>query len=450
MGSAETGPPRSGRSRQGFHPAGRSIEKTTISTCYVGPFLLSSEQDRGSRIVVRGSLHENIEQSDIVVVGAGLYGITMARQIADILGRRVAVLDRRPHIAGNAFSEVDEQTGIEVHRYGSHLFHTSNQRVWEFVNRFTGFNGYVHHVMTTHDGVVYPLPIGLGTINSFFRTALSPDEARKLIARQAGEHDLDPDASLEASAVRQIGRPLYDAFIRGYTKKQWQVDPADLPADVIRRLPVRFTYDQRYFSDTWEGLPLCGYTELCRRMLDHELISVDLDVDYFDLASEVRNGRLIIYTGAVDRFFDFRFGPLGWRTLDFEFEHVAVNDLQGTSVMNFADEDVPYTRIHEFKHLHPERRPTPGQTVIAREYSRLATRTDEPYYPINTPADRSRAREYRDAADEVPGVVFGGRLGSYQYLDMHMAIASALSVFEKTVHPAIAAGTPLDQIRTLS
>lgn len=372
---------------------------------------------------------------DLLVVGSGLFGLTIAERAA-ASGRRVTVIDRRSHIGGNAYSYCDPDTGIEVHRYGAHLFHTSNETVWEYVNRFTAFTDYVHRVYTTHRGEVYPLPINLGTINQFFRAALSPSSARALIAEQSEEFDAREADSLEERAIGLIGRPLYEAFIRDYTAKQWQTQPRDLPAEVISRLPVRYTYDNRYFNDRWEGLPVDGYTAWMERMADNPLIEVRLSTDFFDQAQPLNKDAVVgavdtVYTGAVDRYFDYSEGALGWRTLDFEREVLEVEDFQGTSVMNYADADVPYTRIHEFKHFHPERAGTYPQdrTVIVREYSRFATPGDEPYYPVDTPDDRARLLAYRELVRAEPRVWFGGRLGTYRYLDMHMAIASALSMW---------------------
>ncbi|QEO13668.1 UDP-galactopyranose mutase [Agromyces intestinalis] len=372
---------------------------------------------------------------DLLVVGSGFFGLTVAERAA-ASGRKVTVIDRRDHIGGNAYSEHEPQTGIEVHRYGAHLFHTSNPAVWEYANRFTTFTNYVHRVFTTHDGVVFPMPINLGTINQFFGAAYSPAEARALVHRLAGEFDERSAQNLEEKAIALIGRPLYEAFIRNYTAKQWQTDPRKLPADVISRLPVRYTYDSRYFDDTWEGLPADGYTAWLERMVDHPNIDVRLRTDFFDETQPLHRratlGRLpIVYTGPIDRYFDFAEGVLSWRTLDFEQEVHDVADFQGTSVMNYADAEAPFTRIHEFKHFHPERadRYPRDRTVIMREYSRFASRDDEPYYPVNTPSDRAGLLAYRELARGEDGVFFGGRLGTYQYLDMHMAIGSALSMW---------------------
>ena len=377
--------------------------------------------------------------TDLFVVGSGFFGLTVADRCARELGLTVQVIDRRDHLGGNAYSEVEPQTGIEVHRYGAHLFHTSNQRVWDYVNRFTSFTGYQHRVYTTHRGEVFPMPINLGTINQFTRSSLSPDEARAWVSGHASSLKGEP-TNLEEKAISLIGEPLYEAFIKGYTAKQWQTDPRDLGADIISRLPVRYTYDNRYFSDTYEGLPTDGYTAWLERMIDHPKITVTLAADFFDTTQPWNKaatvGQLpVVYTGPVDRYFDFAHGELSWRTLDFEAEVLAVGDFQGTSVMNYADLDVPYTRIHEFRHFHPERDHPDDATVIMREFSRFAEKDDEPYYPVNAAHDRERLLAYRELSRGEDGVVFGGRLGTYQYLDMHMAIAAALGAVDNVVAP---------------
>ncbi|GAB3186417.1 UDP-galactopyranose mutase [Nesterenkonia suensis] len=377
--------------------------------------------------------------TDLVVVGSGLFGLTVAEQAASRLGLDVTVVERRDHIGGNAYSEVEPRTGIEVHRYGAHLFHTSHERVWAYARRFTEFTDYTHRVHTVHHGEVYPMPINLGTINQFFRTAHGPQEARALIADQAAELAGRTPRNLDEQGIALIGRPLYEAFIRGYTAKQWQTDPQELPASIIRRLPVRYTYDTRYFDDAHQGLPVDGYTAWLTRMADHPRITLRLGTDFFDVDQPVNRdavrGRVpVVYTGPIDRYFDHAAGDLSWRTLDFEQEVLDVGDHQGTAVMNYADQDVPYTRVHEFRHFHPERSWYPEDaTVIMREYSRFAGRADEPYYPINTAEDRRRLTTYRQMAAQEPGVHFGGRLGTYQYLDMHMAIASALTLTDNTL-----------------
>jgi UDP-galactopyranose mutase len=381
---------------------------------------------------------------DLVVVGSGFFGLTIAERCATQLGRKVLVLDRRNHIGGNAYSAPEPQTGIEVHQYGAHLFHTSNKRVWDYVNQFTGFTGYQHRVFTIFKDKVYPMPVNLATICEYFGRYMSPDEARALVAEQADEIDSEKAENFEEKGISLVGRPLYEAFFRGYTAKQWQTDPRNLPAAIVSRLPVRYNFNNRYFNDTYEGLPVDGYTAWLENMADHPNIEVRLETDFFDMRGDILGNVPVVYTGPVDAYFDNQAGELSWRTLDFELEVKNVGDFQGTSVMNYAAEDVPYTRIHEFRHFHPERDWYPkDRTVIMREYSRFAEKGDEPYYPINTAEDREKLLAYRDLAKAEPDVLFGGRLGTYKYLDMHMAIGSALTMFENKLRPHFADGAPL-------
>lgn len=385
----------------------------------------------------------NTQSYDLIVVGSGFFGLTVAERAASQLGKRVLIIEKRSHIGGNAFSQPEPETGIEVHQYGAHLFHTSNQRVWDYVTKFTKFTDYQHRVFAMHDGKAYQFPMGLGLICEFFGKYYSPDEARALIKEQASEVKTEEATNLEEKAISLIGRPLYEAFVRDYTAKQWQTDPKELPAANITRLPVRYTFNNRYFNDTYEGLPVNGYAAWLRAMIDHDLIDVQLDTDWFDVREDVRAANPdapIVYTGPLDRYFDYSAGRLGWRTLDFDVEVLPIGDFQGTAVMNYNDADVPYTRIHEFRHFHPERadRYPKDKTVIMKEYSRFAEEDDEPYYPINTPEDREILAAYRElAAAETADqkVLFGGRLGTYQYLDMHMAIASALTMFDNQLAP---------------
>lgn len=387
---------------------------------------------------------------DLIVVGSGFFGLTVAERAATQLGKRVLILERRAHLGGNAYSEAEPTTGIEIHKYGAHLFHTSNTKVWEYVNQFTDFTGYQHRVFAMHKGQAYQFPMGLGLVAQFFGRYYGPDEARALIAEQASEIDTKDAANLEEKAISLIGRPLYEAFVKDYTAKQWQTDPKNLPAGNITRLPVRYTFNNRYFNDTYEGLPVEGYTAWLENMAADERIEVRLETDWFDVRDEIRAASPdapVVYTGPLDRYFDYSAGRLGWRTLDFETEVLETGDFQGTPVMNYNDADVPYTRIHEFRHFHPERDTYPDdKTVIMREFSRFAEDEDEPYYPINTPADREMVTAYRDLAKAETAsqkVLFGGRLGTYQYLDMHMAIASALTMFENTLAPHLTSGAPL-------
>ncbi len=312
------------------------------------------------------------------------------------------------------------------------------------MNRFTEFTNYVHRVYTTHNGEVFPLPINLGTINQFFHAHYTPAEAKALIAEQAGELAGTDPANLNDKGISLIGRPLYEAFIKNYTAKQWQTDPSELPAGIIKRLPVRFNYDNRYFHDTWEGLPKDGYTAWMERMIDDPRIHVTLNTDFFDESQPLNKKALVgkvpvVYTGPVDRYFDYELGDLKWRTVDFKEVRYDEGDHFGCPVMNFADSDVPYTRAIEFKNFNPERKDSqnPDKTVVWEEYSRFATREDEPYYPVNTAEDKALYEQYAAKAAQEPKVVFGGRLGTYKYYDMHNVIDTALTAYEEQVAPLL-------------
>lgn len=384
---------------------------------------------------------EDLQSYDVVVVGAGLTGLTVAERVANDLGKSVVVIDRRAALGGNAATYIDPESGIEVHRYGSHIFHTSNSRVIDYVQQFTAFNDYRHTVYTNHDGRVYSMPINMGTICSFFGRAMSPEEARDLVAQQAAELGGRRPENLEEKAISLIGRPMYDAFVRGYTQKQWQVDPRELDPSIITRLPVRFTFENGYFKDPFQGLPLDGYAAWFDRMVEASpLVDVALETDFFDVRGEIRPDQLVVYTGPIDAFFDYAEGALDWRTLDLEVETLPVADHQGTAVMNYADASVPYTRIHEFAHLHPERARLDGSTVIMREFSRRSEAGDEPYYPVRTAGDLQRLEAYRARAADEPNVIFAGRLGTYRYLDMHMAIAAALVTVDNEIAPRLGLG----------
>ncbi|MCW2783843.1 MAG: UDP-galactopyranose mutase [Marmoricola sp.] len=382
---------------------------------------------------------------DLVIVGSGFFGLTIAERCANELGLQVLVLERRHHLGGNAYSERDPATNVEVHKYGAHLFHTSNEKVWEYVNRFTTFTDYRHKVFGKYQGQVYSLPMNLALINQFFGKSHTPDEARALIAEQSSEFATADATNLEEKAISLIGRPLYEAFIKGYTAKQWQTDPQELSADIITRLPVRYTFANGWFSDTYEGLPTDGYTAWLTTMAEHPNIEIRLDTDFFTVRDEFQGRVPIVYTGPVDEYFGNSEGRLSWRTVDLEASVVDVDDFQGTGVVNYNDQEVPFTRIIEFKHFHPEREKTnlPGRTVIVHEYSRFATEDDEPYYPVNTAEDREKLLKYRDLATKEPLTLFGGRLGTYKYLDMHMAIGSALSMYENKLKPHFAEGAEL-------
>lgn len=379
----------------------------------------------------------------IIVVGSGFFGSVVAHCVATQLGLPVLVLEKRPHIGGNAHSEVDAETGIEYHRYGSHIFHTSNPHVWEFVRQFSDFNNYRHRVFARQGGRMYTIPINLMTINNFFGASFSPAEARAFIEAEIGRDHVSPPDNLEDKAISLIGRRLYDAFIRGYTMKQWETDPRELPPEIIARLPVRFTYDDFYFSDTFEGLPLGGYYRIFERMLSVPNIQVELNCDFFQVRAELPPDALVVYTGPIDRYYDYRCGVLGWRTMDFEIERPHQSDYQGAAIVNYPGLEHRFTRIHEFRHLHPERPHRSDRTLIMREYARFAREDDEPYYPIGTREDKQRYLEYRALALAETQMIVGGRLGTYRYLDMHQAIGAALKCFSNRVAPWLMQEAPL-------
>ena len=373
----------------------------------------------------------------LVIVGSGFFGSTVAHLLASEYGVATLVLERRNHIGGNAYSKVDDATAIEYHVYGSHIFHTSSLPVWNFISKFTTFNNYRHRVLTKHDDRVFSMPINLMTINAFYGRNFSPAEARVFLAGETARDAVASPANLEEKAISLVGRPLYEAFIRGYTQKQWEVDPRALPAETIARLPVRLSYNDFYFSDSHEGIPRDGYTAIFERMLQHDRITVKTGCDYFTVAEELSPTALVVFTGPIDAYYRFHLGRLGWRTLDLELERLPMEDFQGTAVMNYADTGVRFTRIHEFRHYHPERRYSSEWTLIMREYSRASGREDEPYYPINTPRDKSLYEQYRARAAREKRVIFGGRLGTYRYLDMHQAIGAALRAVDNEVVPRL-------------
>jgi UDP-galactopyranose mutase len=328
---------------------------------------------------------------------------------------------------------LDPETGIEIHTYGSHIFHTSNERVWNYINQFVSFTDYRHHVQTMYKGRVFPMPISLATINSFWGTALSPQEAQVRIQQEVADAGIVEPTNLEEKAISLIGKSLYEAFIKGYTAKQWEKDPRDLPADIITRLPVRFNYNTTYFNDRWQGVPAEGYFAIFQNLLRSPLIEVRTGVDFEDVRHLVPADCVVIYTGMLDAYFHHQFGQLEWRSLRFETERVPVTDFQGCTVMNYADQDVPWTRIHEFKHYNPERRDAfeSPSTIVCREYPQTWRAGLEAYYPINNTRNRELCQRYQELAAKTPNLIMGGRLGAYQYWDMDKAIAHALDMVDR-------------------
>jgi UDP-galactopyranose mutase len=362
--------------------------------------------------------------TDIVIGGAGLFGLTIAERAA-ASGYKVLMIEQKDRIGGNVASHVDKQTGVEVHDYGSHIFHTSNQAVWDYVNQFTDFTPYYHRVRTTlKDGRVIPLPFGLSTFSTYYGKAFTPDLMRQLV-------DTFPKdtGNFTQTAIASVGPDIYKDLIEGYTTKQWGCDPEELPTSTIKRLPVRYTWDDGYFTDTYQGIPTKGYQAWLEKMADNPLISIEFNTDVLDLNIKAP----YVYTGPIDAYFGYKHGRLGWRTVDLVEERPDTDDYQGCSVMNYADVDVPYTRIHEYKHYRPDLKY--NGTVIHKEYSRQANEGEVGAYPINTAQDREILKKYRDEVSRLQGIWFGGRLGTYAYLDMHVAIASALTLWNNEIEP---------------
>lgn len=370
-----------------------------------------------------------LEEYEYVVVGAGFFGSVIAERIATQLNKKVAVVEKRYHIGGNCYSEVHKETGIEYHKYGTHIFHTSNEKVWKYITQFTEFNIYYHQVLTEYKGKVYQMPINLETINSFYNVNLKPFEVESFLAREKEKEYYNKPANFEEQAINYVGRPLYEAFFKGYTEKQWEKDPKDIPAHIIKRLPFRTNYNESYFFDKYQGIPLNGYTAVFDKMLNHKNIDVFLNTDFFEIKKQIPKSTKIIYSGPIDRLFDYKHGDLEWRTLDFEEEVKEVNDYQGTSVMNYAEKSVPYTRIHEPHHLHPEREHKSATTLIIKEFSKKDFR-DDPYYPIGGKNNQEIFNKYLQEIDKQKNIIIGGRLGDYKYYDMHHTINRALEVFE--------------------
>jgi UDP-galactopyranose mutase len=358
---------------------------------------------------------------DVVVVGAGFSGSVVAERLASA-GRHVLVLDRRPHVAGNAYDELDE-AGILIHRYGPHIFHTNSSEIVDYLSRFTAWRPYEHRVLARVRDRLVPIPINRTTLNALFDARLRDDDAAAAFLAARAEPGAAPRTS-EDSVVRAVGRELYELFFRGYTRKQWGLDPSELDASVTARIPTRTNTDDRYFTDSFQAMPADGYTAMFERMLDHPRIDVRTGVDYHDVRREVDAGA-VVYTGPIDAWFGYRFGRLPYRSLRFEFETLDEAWSQPVGTINEPDETVPYTRTTEFKHLTGQRHP---QTTIVREYP---TADGDPYYPIPRPANRELYERYAALAASTPGVQFLGRLGTYKYYNMDQVVGQALAWFRK-------------------
>ena len=357
---------------------------------------------------------------DYLVVGSGMFGAVFARRLADS-GRTVQVVERRGHIAGNCYSE--KVGGIDVHRYGPHIFHTNDRRVWEFLNRFTEFNHYRHRGVVRHGERLFSFPINLTTLHQLWGVTTPEEAERRLQAvREAADDD-----NLESWIVSQVGRELYELFVRGYTAKQWGRDPRELPSSIIKRIPVRLTWDDNYFDDQYQGIPRDGYTRMFENMLDHPRIRCATGIDFFAERQELESSaRQLVYSGKIDEFFDYRFGELEYRSLRFETVQ-ATGDFQGTSIVNYVAADVPYTRVVEHKHFAMQKSP---QTVLTYEYPQQYQSGGEAFYPIRDEKNTRLYERYR-AAGQATSTLFGGRLGTYQYFDMHQVAGQALAAAER-------------------
>lgn len=367
-------------------------------------------------------------QADYLIVGAGLYGAVCAHQLAE-KGYTCMVIDRRNHIAGNIYTE--NIHGINVHRYGAHIFHTNDRRVWEYIGRFAEFNQYINSPVAFYQDEVYNLPFNMNTFSKMWGVR-TPDEAKRKIREQVSELGITDPQNLEEQALSLVGTDIYRKLIKGYTEKQWGRDCKELPAFIIKRLPCRFTYDNNYFNARYQGIPIGGYTSVVERMLDHERIQVKLNTEFADYRkTHDLSGCRVIYTGCIDEYFGYALGTLQYRSVRFETEELPVENYQGNAVVNYTERSVPYTRIIEHKHFEFGTQPT---TVISREYSQEWSIGLEPYYPVNDARNQALLRDYEQLAEKEKNVSFGGRLGKYQYYDMDKVIQAALD-YTDTIAP---------------
>ena len=373
-------------------------------------------------------MERTMKKYDYLVVGAGLFGATFAYEAAK-RGKRVKVIEKRDHIAGNIYTK--EVDGIQVHQYGAHIFHTSNKEVWDYVNQFAEFNRYTNSPVANYKGEMYNLPFNMNTFSQMWGVR-TPAEAMAKINEQRQEMAGKEPQNLEEQAISLIGRDIYEKLIKGYTEKQWGQRATELPAFIIRRLPVRLVYDNNYFNDTYQGIPIGGYTQIVEKMLDSDLIDVETGVDFFDKKGEyLKDYPKIVFTGMIDQFFDYQLGELQYRSLRFETEEKNIGNYQGNAVINYTDAETPYTRIIEHKHFEFGKGDK-DKTVITREYPADWHRGDEPYYPINNQRNNELYKQYAKlASEEANNVIFGGRLGQYRYYNMDQVLHAALTAVDK-------------------
>lgn len=362
-----------------------------------------------------------MKKQKIAVVGAGFSGAVIARELA-LNGFIVDVFETRSHVAGNCHTQRDEDTGIMVHVYGPHIFHTSNEHVWAYIQQFDEFMPFTNRVKTIYNNSVYSLPINLLTINNFFKQSFSPSEAERFMLK-IGDASITEPKTFEEQALRFVGRDLYEAFFKGYTEKQWGRHPSELPASILQRLPIRFNYDDNYYSSKYQGIPRNGYTHIVSNMLSHENITVSLNTSFVKDQSKYYHH--VFYSGPIDKWFNCSEGALRYRTLDF-IKEVHTGDYQGNAVINYGNKDIPWTRISEHKHFSPWE--SHDQTLIYKEYSRECEKDDIPYYPIRLINDKALLEKYLMLSHREENVTFVGRLGTYRYLDMHVTISEALEI----------------------
>lgn len=357
---------------------------------------------------------------DYLIVGAGLFGSVFAHESA-LKGKKVKVIEKRNHIAGNIYTR--EEEGIQVHQYGAHIFHTSDKEIWDYVNQFAEFNRYTNSPVANYKGEIYNLPFNMNTFNKLWGV-VTPAEAQAKIDEQRAILNGKTPENLEEQAISLVGTDIYEKLIKDYTEKQWGKPTTELPAFIIRRLPVRLTYDNNYFNDTYQGIPIGGYTQIVEKMLDHENIDVETNVDFFvNKEQYLKDFPKIVFTGMIDEFFDYKLGELEYRSLRFENETLDMENYQGNAVVNYTDAETPYTRIIEHKHFEFG---SQAKTIITKEHSKTWEKGDEPYYPVNNDRNNHLYKSYKKFADEQGNVIFGGRLGHYRYYDMHQVIGAAL------------------------
>lgn len=357
-----------------------------------------------------------------LVIGSGLFGSVFAERMAN-QGHKVTVLEKRKHIAGNIYTE--EIEGIQVHKYGAHIFHTSNKKVWDYINQFAIFNRFTNTPMAVSKGKLYNLPFNMNTFNSLWGVK-NPEEAKAKIAEQTKNYSEKKIHNLEEQALSLVGKDIYEILIKEYTEKQWGKPCLELPAFIIKRLPIRFTFDNNYFDDLYQGIPIGGYTQIIEKMLDHPNIKVELRTDFLEHKKEwMKKYDKVIYTGMIDEFYNYCFGELEYRSLKFTHKQLSCKNYQGNAVVNYIDKDIPYTRVIEHKHFEFSKQ---TQTIITKEYPKAWRKGDEPFYPVNDEKNQEIYDKYKLLAKTESQIIFGGRLGMYRYFDMHQVIEEALSL----------------------